>query len=94
MAGLPPERAVLVVVSQVWRQPALRNTQFLTFARGVALHLILVDLAHGKVLRLRVSEVPTADRRRREHCAVSNPCRSTWKPTRAGGGMHQLEHKE
>ena len=69
-ALLWPTGLGLVVVTQVRRQPALGHAQFLTLARGVALHLILVDLAHGEILRLRVSEVPAADRCRREHGVV------------------------
>ena len=45
-----------VVVAEVRCQPAFSHTQLLTFTRRVALHLVLVDLAHGKVLRLRVEK--------------------------------------
>src|SRR5690606_6570185 len=60
----------LVVVTQIRRQPAFAERQLLTFARGVALHLILVHLAYGEVLRLGVGEVPAADGRCREHGVV------------------------
>src|SRR5690606_39807039 len=44
------------VVTQVGHQPALADLDILAFAPAVALDLIAVDLAHGKVLGLGMGE--------------------------------------
>lgn len=91
--GLAREQAnaKLAVVPEVRRQPALTNTHILPFARAVALDLVLVHLAHGKVLRLRVSEVPAADRRCREHSEVLGEEHATRPGLANGSAIEQAE---
>src|SRR5690554_8127271 len=55
------------VVTQVGHQPAFADLDILALAPAVALDLIAVDLAHGKVLGLGMGEIPAADCRRGEH---------------------------
>src|SRR5690606_11072076 len=56
-----------IVVAQVGGQPAFADAEVLLLARAVALDLVLVDLAHREVLRLRMGEVPATDGGSREH---------------------------
>src|SRR5688572_21960600 len=54
--------SVLRFVSEVGGQPPLGLAEGLALAGGVLLDLVLADPADDEVLRLRVAEVPPADR--------------------------------
>src|ERR1700710_2259530 len=54
--------SVLRVVAEVRREPLLRLTHRPALALGVRRHLVGPETADDEVLRLRVGEVPAADR--------------------------------
>src|ERR671912_2179624 len=54
-------------VVKVRRQPALHRLLLHPLPTRVILNLVLADLAYRKIARVRVCEIPAADRRGRQH---------------------------
>src|SRR5690606_27012910 len=83
-----------VVVTEVRCQPAFADRDILALALAVAFDLILVDLAHGEVLRFRVGEVPAGDGGGREHGVVLGEEHATATGlVVVGRGIEQFEQR-
>src|SRR5437762_14361223 len=65
--GCEDARAPSRLVAEIPRQPALRFFGRQPLAARVVLQLLAVDLADREVARLRMGDVPTADRGGRVH---------------------------
>ena len=65
--GTGKEICLIAVVVENGAEPLLSLFQANALALGVALDLVLADLAHSEVLRLRVRENKGGNRRGRHH---------------------------